>query len=140
MNNQPLLVVHVKIQPNEISELQASPESVVMIPFTGTVEGSIFNGKILPGGVDTQVVNTAGVRHMCARYMLEGTDNAGESCRVYVENNGYFEKGSVEFPFHTVPTFMTDSKALAPYLHTRKFRGEGHPAEDGVDIIFFEVE
>jgi hypothetical protein len=35
---------------------------------------------------------------------------------------------------------MTDSKALAPYLHTRKFRGEGHPAEDGVDIIFFEVE
>jgi len=39
----------------------------------------------------------------------------------------------------SVPTFITDSESLAPYLHTRRFRGEGHPAESGVTIKFFEI-
>ena len=43
-------------------------------------------------------------------------------------------------PFKTVPTFLTDSKTLAPYLHTNRFRGEGHPDTNGVLIKFFEVE
>ena len=34
MSSQPFLVVHVKIQPDAISELRAEPESVVIIPFS----------------------------------------------------------------------------------------------------------
>ncbi len=139
MKREPFMEVHVKIQPDLISRIETNSESVVMIPFGGTVEGSLFRGNVMPGGVDTQVVNAVGVRHMSARYMLEGTDNSGKLCHIYVENNGYFEKGSQQSIFLTVPTFITDSQDLAPYLHTRKFRGEGHPAEGGVTIKFFEI-
>jgi len=139
MNDKLIMQVFVKIDPKEISHFEAGSEAVVMIPFTGTVEGEIFNGKLLPGGVDTQVVNAAGVRHMSARYMMEGNDTSGALCRIYVENNGYFTPETKQSPFHTVPTFITDSETLAPYLHTRKFRGEGHPSEGGVTIKFFEI-
>jgi len=61
-----------------------------MIPFGGTVEGELFHGKVLAGGVDTQTVDQNGVRHMSARYMLEGVDNAGEPCHIYIDNNGWF--------------------------------------------------
>ena len=72
------------------------------------------------------------------RYMLEGEDSAGEKCHIFIENNGWFETQSM--PFKTVPTFITDSKTLAPYLHTNKFRGEGHGEQGGIVIKFFEVE
>lgn len=139
MSDKSFMEVHVTIDPSIISQIRTNTEAVVMIPFGGTVDGELFTGKVLPGGVDTQVVNAVGVRHMSARYMLEGNDHTGKPCRIYIENNGFFEKNSNASPFLTVPTFITDSEALAPYLHTRKFRGEGHPAEGGVTIKFFEI-
>ena len=42
-------------------------------------------------------------------------------------------------PFHTVPTFLTDSPALAPYLHRNQFEGEVHSLEDGLHIYFYEI-
>ena len=42
-------------------------------------------------------------------------------------------------PFHTVPTFYTDSKALAPYLHCNRFVGEGVDEADGLHIYFYEI-
>ena len=122
----------------DCSFLKGPAGEVVMIPFGGTVEGEIFNGVVRPGGVDTQRVNLAGVRHMSARYMLEGEDSAGEKCHIFIENNGWFETQSM--PFKTVPTFITDSKTLAPYLHQNKFRGEGHSEEGGICIKLFEVD
>ena len=42
--------------------------------------------------------------------------------------------------FHTVPTFITDSPVLAPYLHqTGRFEGEGWGKEDGLHILFYEI-
>ena len=111
-----------------------------MIPFKGTVEGPIFNGIVEPCGVDTQVVNAAGVRHMSARYMLTGKDSAGKDVHIYIENNGWFEEKYRTMPFHTVPTFYTDSEVLAPYLHRNQFEGEGHIKEDGLHIYFYEIE
>ena len=122
----------------DCSFLKGPAGEVVMIPFTGTAEGEIFNGVVRPGGVDCQRVNLVGVRHMSARYLLEGEDSAGEKCHIFIENNGWFETQST--PFKTVPTFITDSKTLAPYLHTNKFRGEGHGEQGGIVIKFFEVE
>jgi hypothetical protein len=43
-------------------------------------------------------------------------------------------------PFHTVPTFYTDSAALAPYLHRNQFTGEGRMEEDGLWILFYEID
>jgi hypothetical protein len=137
MEDKLVLEVFVEIQEKDISYLMGSAGEVVMIPFTGTVKGELFNGRILPGGVDTQVVNQNGVRHMSARYMLEGADKNGEPCRIYIENDGWFEAQSM--PFKTIPTFITDSKTLAPYLHSNKFRGEGHMADGKLVIKMFEI-
>jgi hypothetical protein len=75
---------------------------------------------------------------MSAWYMLEGVDSTGEQCRIYFDNHGWFS-GQMVMPFKTIPTFYTDSQALAPYLHSNKFRAEGHPRQGGVNIKVFEI-
>lgn len=138
MNDRLIFEVTVDIDPAQISQLKGPAGEVIMIPFTGTVKGEIFNGRVLPGGVDTQIVNQNGVRHMSARYMLEGVDKAGQTCRIYIDNNGWFPS-EMTMPFKTIPTFFTDSKALADYLHSNKFRTEGHARPGGVTIKVFEI-
>ena len=90
--------------------------------------------------VDTQVKNQIGIRHMSARYMLTGIDSSGEKCHIYVENNGWLTDDRPSRTFRTVPTFMTDSKTLAPYLHRNQFEGQGSVEEDGLWIRFYEIE
>jgi hypothetical protein len=138
MPDKLIFEIAVEINPAQVSQLKGPAGEVIMIPFSGTVTGELFKGRVLPGGVDTQTVDPNGVRHMSARYMLEGIDNTGEQCRIYVDNNGWFS-GEMIMPFKTIPTFYTDSKALAPYLHSNKFRTEGHPRQGGVNIKVFEI-
>ena len=68
-----------------------------------------------------------------------GGDADGNACHIYVENNGWFDDLTKTMPFHTVPTFYTDSKALAPYLHCNRFVGEGVDEADGLHIYFYEI-
>ena len=136
-------VFDIKIESNgQNLLLEGENGSVVMIPFKGSVKSELFNGIVEPCGVDTQIRNAAMVRHMSARYMLTGTDCEGKEAHIYIENNGWFDErgGHMTMPFHTVPTFYTDSKALAPYRHRNQFEGEGHMLEDGLHILFFEIE
>lgn len=138
MSDKLILEIFVDVDFHSISQLEGDAGAAVMIPFGGTAQGEIFSGIVLPGGVDTQTVDVVGVRHMSARYMLEGQDNTGAACKIFIENNGHFPKDA-PMPFQTVPTFRTDSKALAAYLHRSAFRGEGH-ADDGKLVIkFFEL-
>ena len=133
-------VLDVHVITKNASELDAGPAgAVVMIPFEGTVTGTLFEGIVEPCGVDTQVVNAAGIRHMSARYMLTGhalPPYEGE-CRIYVENNGWFE-GSPGMPFTTVPTFITDHAEIRKIL-SRPFVGKGSVEEDGLHIRFYEA-
>ncbi|MBQ7058439.1 MAG: DUF3237 family protein [Firmicutes bacterium] len=142
MERKPILDVKVEFENFKPVSMEGENGSVVMIPFSGYVKGAIFEGIVEPCGVDTQVKNAAGIRHMSARYMLTGKDKAGQDAHIYVENNGWFDEntGKMTMPFHTVPTFYTDSKELAPYLHRAQFVGEGHTLEDGLHILFFEIE
>lgn len=135
------LILKIKIDMDGPSyQMKSELGEVLMIPFKGHVDGPLFYGIVAPCGVDTQMVNAAGVRHMSARYMLIGKDEDGQECSIYVENNGWFEEGKADFmPFHTVPTFRTDSKKLAPYLHRNQFIGEGRNEEDGLWIYFYEI-
>ena len=110
MDRTPIL--DIKIEANGPAvHMQGENAEVLMVPFKGSVDCDIFRGIVEPCGVDTQIVNAAGVRHMSARYLMTGT----------------------------VPTFYTDSRALAPYLHRNQFVGEGHDMEDGLHILFFEI-
>ena len=106
----------------------------------GTVSGPVFEGRVEPCGVDTQVLNAAGVRHMSARYMLTGRAKAPyeeRDCHIYVENNGWFA-GDAQMPFRTVPRFLTDHPGLAALLHGA-FVGIGSGEPDGLHIRFYEA-
>lgn len=135
----PVLEIHVETDPAGTVTLTGEIGSVKMIPFKGTVKGSIFNGIVEPCGVDTQITNQNEVRHMSARYMLTGKDKDGRDCHIYVENNGWFTDGARPKLFKTVPIFITDSPALAPLLHRNQFVGEGLRDENGLCIRFYEL-
>lgn len=136
----PILEVHVETDPDGIVEFSGEIGTVIMIPFKGTAQGPLFNGIVEPCGVDTQIINQNEVRHMSARYVMTGKDKDGAGCHIYIENNGWFTDGARPAPFKTVPTFITDSKALAPYLHRNQFVGEGLRDESGLWIRFYELE
>ena len=140
MEKKPIMDLKIDFN-GPVLKMQGEVAEVVMIPFKGSVKSDIFNGIIEPCGVDTQVVNAAHVRHMSARYMLTGKDNTGADCHIFVENNGWFDESAAPAgtSFRTVPTFYTDSAALAPYLHSTRFTGEGSMGEDGLHIRFYEV-
>ena len=139
MNRKPVLDIRIEFNGPSV-RMQSENGEVVMIPFKGSVEGELFTGIVEPCGVDTQVVNAARVRHMSARYMLTGRDADGNDCHIYVENNGWFDDPHMSMPFHTVPTFYTDSPRLASYLHRNQFVGEGVNEEDGLHIHFYEID
>ncbi|MCD8053809.1 MAG: DUF3237 domain-containing protein [Lachnospiraceae bacterium] len=138
-NDKMIMEFNIAIEPEKISRMEASNGLVTIIPFTGSVESELFSGEILPGAADIQITNAAGIRHMCARYMFEGTDYTGAKCRLFVDNNGYFERDHSPRPFEAQPTFMTDSEALTNYLHGTHFRADGHSKEGGVDIRIFDI-
>ncbi|MBQ5951192.1 MAG: DUF3237 family protein [Lachnospiraceae bacterium] len=135
----PVLELLIQTDPAKTVELEGAGGKVRMIPFTGTAEGPLFHGIIEPCGVDTQVTNAANVRHMSARYMLTGEDHTGTPCRIYVQNEAWFEGGARPVPWHSVPVFMTDSEALAPVLHRNCFIGEGIRDSEGLHIRFYEA-
>ena len=55
-----------------------------VIPITGgTVTGPVLNGRIIPGGADYQLLRTATLTELDARYVLETLDGH----RIYVHNS-----------------------------------------------------
>lgn len=83
--------------------------SINMVNFSGYAESPYFRGDILPGAVDTQTYLPGGKSRLSARYMLEGIDGNGDSCRIYVDNEVTDDvpKG------YTKPTIITDSRQIA---------------------------
>lgn len=82
-----------------------------MVSFNGSVMGKYFNGQVLGSGTDTQFAYKDGRVLLSARYLLQGTDIDGQSCRVFIENNGSFEDGFT-------PRLVTDIKALSEFEDT----------------------
>jgi hypothetical protein len=89
-----------------------------LIPIlSGEVEGNGFKGRVLPGGIDSQIIRPDGKCELSARYAIQLDDGAA----IYIENNGirtvpdkYIEdvkNGKFVDPnvyyFRTVPTFET---------------------------------
>lgn len=134
-----VLEILVETRPEEIRTFDTELGRVRMIPFGGTVDCEMFKGIVEPFGVDTQITDQNEVRHMSARYMLTGKDADGQDCHIYVENNAWFTNGEQPRPFRTVPTFLTDSSLLAPYLHRNRFIGQGMRDESGLWIRFYEM-
>lgn len=138
MKFEEVLTVHVKIE--ESIELNSDyGDSVKMIPFTGTVTGKYFEGKVLSGGIDTQIIGRFGDRHtLSARYMIEGTDYKGEECKIFIENNGSMDKDIKNALFRTYPKIITNSKAL-DFLNHDLIVSEGLKEEMGINIKIYRA-
>lgn len=50
----------------------------------GEVSGKGFKGKVLPGGIDSQIIRPDGKCELSARYAIQLDDGAA----IYIENNG----------------------------------------------------
>ena len=130
MNGELLL----EIQVNILDSLRVSGEArdIVMIPFTGTASGPWFTGKIIGPGVDTQKIGKDGKAVLSARYMLEGTDKSGQTCRIFIENQGSFDTGFQ-------PMIVTDSALLSPWERL-KLSATVEGAPGGVLVRIFREE
>lgn len=137
MNSGRELIVTVHVVTAEAHHLNDEQgDSVVMIPFTGQATGRYFEGTVLNGGVDTQIIERGGRHTLSARYMLRGTDHVGQECEMYIENNGDIDPALTDMLFRTTPRIVTNSRALS-FLNDSVLTGEGFPAESGVEIRIY---
>ena len=102
------LLMEIRVTCYEPVSVEGKNKKIVMIPFGGEASGEYFNGKVVGTGVDTQKIDPDGKVFLSARYMLEGTDTAGNACRIFVENQGGWDTGFT-------PAIVTDSPLLADW-------------------------
>ncbi len=96
-------IAQIRVYIDQTYEIKGGHLEVHMILFHGEAQGDYFTGEILPGAVDTQKYG-ADEALLSARYMIEGEDNTGKPCHVFIENNGVDGK--------LTPQIITDSEAL----------------------------
>ena len=116
-------IVTLDVHITQALETRSPSGTARLVLFDGTAEGPFFRGRILPGGVDTQLEQPDGSGTLSARYMLEGVDLDGRPARVFIENRAVMGRSE------TVPTLRTDSPALA-FLERLPLKGELR-SEDG---------
>ncbi|MBR0217892.1 MAG: DUF3237 family protein [Clostridia bacterium] len=127
MNGDLLLEIQVRTLPSQ--RVNGKTRDILMIPFTGTASGPWFTGQVIGQGMDTQKISKAGKAALSARYMLEGTDKSGQSCRVFIENQGSFDTGFQ-------PTVVTDSALLSDW-ETADLRATVDVVPGGVTVRVF---
>lgn len=127
-----VLVVHVLL--DDFNEVHSDIADVTMITFHGTFESRELCGKVLAGGVDTQVEYKGEKRSLSARYILEGEKN-GNTYRIFVENNGFIIDGNI----NTNPKVITDCPELK-YLERASLCGTVEGAEGGVTVRIFDSQ
>lgn len=128
-----ILKLHINVTGS--NTVKSAKGQVNMVMFDGWCEG-VFNGKIMAGGVDTQVFLAPEYGKpgtLSARYMLEGTDQEGKACTMFIENNGVFGKDGVT----TIPQIFTDSENLR-YLESAELYGTLVGQEKGVLITIYQ--
>lgn len=128
MFDEAILTIDVKL--DESHSVRGAKETINMICFHGEAHSDVFDGRILPGGVDTQFIGNDGNGMLSARYMLEGKDVCGNPCRIFIHNQA---QTGQEAPMRTVPVVVTDSPVLQ-YLEKAELEGELVGTEDGVCI------
>ena len=124
-------ILRIKVRVDGCHALQASPRGVRMLPFSGSCEGPFFRGTILPGGVDTQVDLAPGQGTLSARYMLEGADDAGKPCRLFIDNSAVTREGQT---LVTHPRVITDSASLK-WLETAALTGRIEEKGTHLEIV-----
>jgi hypothetical protein len=140
------LVVHVSA-PLDVGDTPAGRRRIVPIT-SGTLNGPLLHGQVLPGGADFQLLTSATQSFIQARYVLQTLE--GE--RIFVENTGMrvaapevIEQINQDKPvdpalvyFRTTPRFETASPRLR-WMMESVFVGTGARYPDRVELAFFRV-
>ncbi len=89
-----------------------------LIPIlSGTLSGAL-SGHVLPGGVDSQVIDADGLCRLSARYAVE----TGDGDRFYIENNGLRR-----IPAAWRSRLFDDDLAFSASSHPVRFTSAPHP-------------
>lgn len=129
------LVLAIDIFIDGAMEVKGKKGEACMISFHGNAQSPYFKGIVIPGGVDTQKEVYGEKRMLSARYVLNGTDDKGKACKIFIENNGTADW--VDGAMHTVPVIYTDSESLS-WLECTPLKGTVTPQEGGVKIQFYK--
>lgn len=138
-------------QPIIVSNSPVTGKRQLIPILRGKVSGEL-TGEVLPGGVDSQIIDPNGVCRLSARYALKVSEGT-----VYIENNGirtvpaeyksllftedmsFFNQiSSSDIYFKTVPVFEVDSPELE-WLRTSIFICSASRTSDGVKLDFYRV-
>lgn len=120
-------VLRVFVNLTGFHEVVSGKGTIRMLPFDGTVDGPFFKGTILSGAADTQKADPTGNGGLSARYVIEGEDCEGTSCKMFIENNAPFNAP-------TVPDIITDSPALR-WLETAQLQGRIEFPDGKLNIV-----
>lgn len=124
-------ILRIRVTVDGCHAIETSPRGMRMLPFSGSCEGPFFRGVILPGGVDTQVDLAPDQGTLSARYMLEGTDDAGKPCKLFIDNSAITRAGTETI---THPRVITDSASLK-WLETAALTGRIEEKGDHLEIV-----
>ena len=124
-------VLRIKVYLTDNIVTEGGADRAVMLPFTGTCDSPLFKGKILPGAADTQRIGPDGRGTLSARYTLEGVDDQGKPCRLFIDNAAILGKDGIG---PTRPTIRTDSASLR-WLETADLTGRIEHFADHIEIV-----
>ena len=149
LSERPIFTIHAELA--NIQRLGRTPygERRVVGILGGTVSGAKFNGRVLPGGADWQIVRGDGATDIQARYTIESESGA----TVMVQSDGLrhgppdviarLARGETVDPslyyFRTVMRFETADPAL-DWLNRILALARGQREANAVRLDVFEVE
>lgn len=102
-------VLSIDVVLGQIETVKGKSGEITMILFHGTFSCELGTGRVLPGGVDTQIQRKGEKKILSARYILEGKDKEHKLFRIFVENNGICTDGEA---LRTYPIIYTDAEEL----------------------------
>lgn len=114
---QELLRIDVTL--DQIETVRGASGEAIMISFHGSFICALGTGRVLPGGVDTQIQKAGENQSVSARYILEGRDRKNKCFRIFVENNGISKTGE---QLTTQPIVYTDAEELQ-WMEKEKLTG-----------------
>ncbi len=130
-------ILRIDVTLDEVEKLQGAGGEVTMICFHGSFTCDFGSGRILPGGVDTQIQKKGKDKMLSARYILEGKDAQGSPFRIFVENNGICKEGE---PLLTHPVIYTDTEKLQWMEQAKMFGIVEGSGENRVRIKIYQEE
>ena len=140
-----VMSIYVKENANKVYTVNGSTCDVTMQYFSAEIDGDYFTGTTAgnsTGGEGSVVIKdykedyNNGEKQYCARYIVEGTDNTGAHCKMFIEDNGLeYENGSIL----TKPIIITNSQSLS-WLGSADLSGRVSEYDGGkvIDIMWNE--